>query len=54
VGLSANSGTQIMNLVILLSAIVPLGIVGILCWVFWRASHRAGTREGSSDQTRPS
>jgi uncharacterized paraquat-inducible protein A len=35
-----NSGSTIMNLVILASAVVPLAIVGVLCWVFWRAAHR--------------
>ena len=28
-----------MNLIILASAVVPLGIVGVLCWIFWRAAH---------------
>jgi uncharacterized paraquat-inducible protein A len=39
VTLLANSGTTLLNLIILASAVVPLTIVGILCWVFWRAAH---------------
>jgi uncharacterized paraquat-inducible protein A len=35
----ANSGSTLMNLIILASAVVPLTIVGILCWIFWRAAH---------------
>ena len=31
------SGTTVLNLIILASAVVPLGIVGVLCWIFWRA-----------------
>lgn len=38
--LEGGSGTTIMNLVILASAVVPLVIVGVLCWIFWRAAHR--------------
>jgi uncharacterized paraquat-inducible protein A len=34
-----NSGATILNLIILASAVVPLTIVGILCWIFWRAAH---------------
>lgn len=37
--LLANAGTTLLNLIILASAVVPLTIVGILCWVFWRAAH---------------
>jgi hypothetical protein len=33
------SGTTVLNLIILASAVVPLGIVGVLCWIFWRAAH---------------
>jgi hypothetical protein len=37
--LSGNSGSTLMDLIILASAVVPLTIVGILCWIFWRAAH---------------
>jgi uncharacterized paraquat-inducible protein A len=37
--LLGNSGTTLLNLIILASAVVPLTIVGILCWIFWRAAH---------------
>jgi hypothetical protein len=37
--LLGNSGVTLLNLIILASAVVPLTIVGILCWVFWRAAH---------------
>jgi hypothetical protein len=37
----ANSGSStVLNLIILASAVVPLGIVGVLCWIFWRAAHK--------------
>jgi hypothetical protein len=38
--LLGNSGATVLNLIILASAVVPLTIVGILCWIFWRAAHR--------------
>lgn len=41
----ANSGATVLNLIILASAVVPLGIVGILCWIFWRAAHRKDDAE---------
>jgi uncharacterized paraquat-inducible protein A len=37
--LLGNSGATVLNLIILASAVVPLTIVGILCWIFWRAAH---------------
>ena len=33
------TGSTVLDIIILLSAVVPLGIVGILCWIFWRAAH---------------
>jgi uncharacterized paraquat-inducible protein A len=38
--LRGNSGVTVLNLIILASAVVPLMIVGVLCWIFWRAAHR--------------
>jgi hypothetical protein len=38
-------GTAIMNGVLLASAIVPVLIVGVLCWVFFRAARRNDERE---------
>ena len=35
----SNPGGTVLNLIILASAVVPLTIVGILCWIFWRAAH---------------
>jgi uncharacterized paraquat-inducible protein A len=43
--LLANSGSTVLNLIILASAVVPLGIVGVLCWIFWRAAHRKDDAE---------
>ena len=37
--LFGNSGSTLMDMIILASAVVPLTIVGILCWIFWRAAH---------------
>jgi hypothetical protein len=34
------SGSAVMDGVLLASAIVPLLIVGVLCWVFFRAARR--------------
>jgi uncharacterized paraquat-inducible protein A len=45
--LLGNSGATLMNLIILASAVVPLTIVGILCWIFWRAAHRKDEGETS-------
>jgi uncharacterized paraquat-inducible protein A len=36
--LVGNSGSTLMNMIILASAVVPLTVVGILCWIFWRAA----------------
>jgi len=47
VTLLANSGSTVLNLIILASAVVPLTIVGILCWIFWRAAHRKDEGEPS-------
>jgi hypothetical protein len=38
--LLGDSGSTALNLIILASAVVPLGIVGVPCWIFWRAAHR--------------
>jgi uncharacterized paraquat-inducible protein A len=38
--LLGNTGVTLLNLIILASAVVPLTIVGILCWIFWRAAHK--------------
>jgi uncharacterized paraquat-inducible protein A len=43
--LLGNSGVTLLNLIILASAVVPLTIVGILCWVFWRAAHNKDDAE---------
>jgi uncharacterized paraquat-inducible protein A len=43
--LLGNTGATLLNLIILASAVVPLLIVGILCWIFWRAAHRKGDAE---------
>jgi uncharacterized paraquat-inducible protein A len=43
--LLGNSGTTLLNLIILASAVVPLTVVGILCWIFWRAAHRKDNAE---------
>jgi uncharacterized paraquat-inducible protein A len=40
--LVGNSGVTLLNLILLASAVVPLTIVGVLCWIFWRAAHRKG------------
>jgi hypothetical protein len=40
-------GTGIMNGVLLASAIVPVLIVGVLCWVFFRAARRNDEREAN-------
>jgi hypothetical protein len=39
--LVGNAGVTVMNLVILASAVVPLAIVGVLCWIFCRAAHHS-------------
>jgi uncharacterized paraquat-inducible protein A len=45
--LLGNSGGTVLNLIILASAVVPLTVVGILCWIFWRAAHRKDEDETS-------
>jgi hypothetical protein len=45
--LLGNSGGTVLNLIILASAVVPLAVVGILCWIFWRAAHRKDEGETS-------
>lgn len=43
--LLASSGSTALNLIILASALVPLAIVGVLGWIFWRAAHRKDDAE---------
>jgi uncharacterized paraquat-inducible protein A len=43
--LLGDSGVTVLNLIILASAVVPLTLVGILCWIFWRAAHRKDDTE---------
>ena len=40
-------GTAIMNGVLLASAVVPVLVVGVLCWVFFRAARRNDEREAN-------
>ena len=51
--LLGNSGVTVMNLILLASAVVPVTIVGILCWVFWRAAHRQDGAPDAGDGTPP-
>jgi ABC-type spermidine/putrescine transport system permease subunit II len=44
------SGNGIMNGVLLASAVVPVLIVGVLCWVFFRAARRNDERERCARQ----
>jgi hypothetical protein len=48
VTLLANSGATIMNLIIFASAVLPLGFLGVLCWVFFRAARRNDEREAAT------
>ncbi len=41
----ASGGSAVMNGVLLASAVVPVLIVGVLCWVFFRAARRHDERE---------
>jgi hypothetical protein len=44
----ASSGSTIMNGVLLASAVVPVLIVGLLCWAFFRAARRHDAAERSA------
>ena len=46
--LLGNSGVTVLNLIILASAVVPVAVVGILCWIFWRAAHPKSDTEGGT------
>ena len=41
----ADSGTTAMDVVYVLSSIGPLIVLGIICWVFFRAARRNDERE---------
>jgi hypothetical protein len=41
----ADSGTTAMDAVYLVSSIGPLIVLGIICWVFFRAARRNDERE---------
>jgi uncharacterized paraquat-inducible protein A len=41
----ASGSSGVMNGVLLASAVVPVLIVGVLCWVFFRAARRHDERE---------
>ena len=41
----ADSGTTAMDAVYLASSVGPLVVLGIICWVFFRAARRNDERE---------
>jgi hypothetical protein len=39
-GLLAGSGDSALEVVIVLSIVVPLTVLAVVCWIFWRAARR--------------
>jgi len=36
----ATSGSAALGVVIALSIVVPLTVLGVVCWLFWRSARR--------------
>jgi hypothetical protein len=47
------SGSAVMNAILLASAVVPVLIVGLLCWFFFRAARRNDERERAAHAPQP-
>ena len=48
----ADSGTTAMDVVYLVASVGPVIVVGILCFVFFRAAHRNDERERAEAERR--
>jgi hypothetical protein len=52
--LLAGSGDSALEVVVVLSIVVPLTVLAIVCWIFWRAARRADvTAPPLRDDRRP-
>jgi len=52
--LLAGSGDSALQVVVVLSIVVPLTVLAIVCWIFWRAARRAdGTAPPLHDDRPP-
>jgi uncharacterized paraquat-inducible protein A len=51
--LLAGSGDSALQVVVVLSIVVPLAVLAILCWIFWRAARRADATAPPLHDDRP-
>ena len=51
--LLASSGDSALEVVIVLSIVVPLTVLAIVCWIFWRAARRADAAAPPLHDDRP-
>jgi hypothetical protein len=52
--LLAGSGDSALEVVVLLSIVVPLTVLAIVCWIFWRAARRVDATAPSPHDDQPS
>jgi hypothetical protein len=38
--LLANSGSAALDAIVVAAMIVPLPVLGVICWIFWKAKQR--------------
>jgi uncharacterized paraquat-inducible protein A len=51
--LLAGSGDSALEVVIVLSIVVPLTLLAAVCWIFWRAARRADATAPPLHDDRP-
>jgi len=51
--LLAGSGDAALEAVVVLSIVVPLTVLAIVCWIFWRAARRADAAAPPLHDDRP-
>jgi uncharacterized paraquat-inducible protein A len=39
-GLLANSGTAALDAIVVAAMVVPIPVLGVICWIFWKAKQR--------------
>jgi uncharacterized paraquat-inducible protein A len=39
-GFLANSGTAALDAIVVAAMVVPIPVLGVICWIFWKAKQR--------------
>jgi hypothetical protein len=51
--LLVGSGNSALETVVVLSIVVPLAVLALVCWIFWRAAHRSDATASPRHDDRP-